>query len=66
MMSSKLKIPNCPCKDCEKRTMNCHGSCEGYKEYRKKLDEINKENSKKRISFDSPNYRDGWQFKRKK
>lgn len=32
----------CPCKGCENRTPTCHSSCDGYKEYRQKLDEVKK------------------------
>lgn len=29
------------CKDCDKRTPECHCTCEDYKEYKKALDEHN-------------------------
>ena len=29
------------CKDCDKRTPGCHGSCEEYQKYRRDLDEQN-------------------------
>ena len=29
----------CPCQGCEKRTMNCHSTCEDYKAFKKKHDE---------------------------
>lgn len=35
-----------PCANCEERSIECHGKCEKYKEYRAKLDDvINKRNS---------------------
>lgn len=27
-----------PCKDCEKRVLGCHSSCEEYQEFRKEKD----------------------------
>lgn len=37
-----------PCKDCEKRTLGCHSTCEDYirfsKERREMLDKIREEN----------------------
>lgn len=44
-----------PCKDCADRTVTvtddgvrtCHGSCERYAEYRKKLDEMNADRQKR-------------------
>lgn len=35
-----------PCKGCEERTAECHVTCIRYKEYRKKLDELNKDKKK--------------------
>lgn len=33
--------PKSSCKDCSDRSVNCHGSCESYKAFRKELDELN-------------------------
>lgn len=42
-----LNYIECPCKNCDKRTTNCHISCEGYKQFRTDYDNevkrINKE-----------------------
>lgn len=32
---------DCPCKDCDRREVGCHGGCEGYKEWAKQNDERN-------------------------
>ena len=31
-----------PCKDCTDRHTACHGSCDRYKEWKLRLDELNK------------------------
>ena len=31
-----------PCKDCTDRHTACHGSCDRYKEWKMRLDEVNK------------------------
>jgi hypothetical protein len=31
-----------PCKDCRDRIPGCHGSCARYKEWKQRLDELNK------------------------
>lgn len=28
---------DCPCRDCAERSVGCHGECEGYLEWRKKV-----------------------------
>ena len=33
---------NPPCKDCTDRNTACHGSCDRYKEWKLRLDELNK------------------------
>ena len=33
---------NPPCKDCTDRHTACHGSCDRYKEWKLRLDEVNK------------------------
>lgn len=35
-----------PCRGCKLREINCHSKCESYLEYRRKLDEQNKERYK--------------------
>jgi hypothetical protein len=38
-MSFNEMLPVCgSCLNCPNRTVNCHGSCESYKTFRKKLD----------------------------
>lgn len=32
-----------PCKDCTKRSVNCHGTCEEYIEFQKQLDQEKEE-----------------------
>ena len=32
---------NSPCHGCTERTIHCHGNCEHYKLWRKKLDDAN-------------------------
>ena len=32
---------NCPCKDCDRRTVTCHGVCKAYKEWQVLNDAIN-------------------------
>lgn len=34
---------NVPCKDCADRKINCHSTCEKYKEFRAYKDSLNKE-----------------------
>lgn len=36
-----MPVPRKCCKDCEKRTPECHCACEEYKAYKKELDEYN-------------------------
>lgn len=36
-----------PCKDCTKRKLKCHSSCEDYKEFRKNCDKKSDEKLKK-------------------
>lgn len=31
-----------PCKGCPDRRTACHDSCDGYKEWKRRLDEVNK------------------------
>lgn len=54
------------CYGCKKRKLYCHLSCESYLEYRKKLDEINREARYEYREHDSPYFREGWHIKRRK
>lgn len=37
---------NCPCKDCDRRKLGCHGFCKEYKEWQKWNDEKNEKRRK--------------------
>ena len=39
---SKAYKDVCPCKDCNKRTVECHGNCKEYKDWKKEGIEIKK------------------------
>ena len=43
-----------PCKNCEKRELKCHSSCEEYKLYRAELDSINEKRRayNEKVSFE--------------
>lgn len=43
---------NAPCYKCEKREPGCHSKCHAYREFRTKLDDINKKRLKA-LEFDS-------------
>lgn len=43
----------CPCKDCEDRYPGCHDRCEGYKAWKKKLEEKNKAEAEYRERHDT-------------
>ena len=49
-----------PCKGCEERHEACLGKCEKYKEWRKRLDEVNKRrkeyNSKPFVQYNPYDY----------
>ena len=47
------------CKDCQKRSPECHGSCEEYKTQRAELDETNAETRKK---YEAQKALDGFLF----
>lgn len=36
-----MKKPENPCRDCEERTIDCHGKCIRYQSFRESLDEYN-------------------------
>ena len=33
--NNKANNTKCPCKECDRRTVTCHGVCEGYQEWKK-------------------------------
>ena len=35
-----------PCKDCKERFPACHGSCDRYKDWKKRLEKVNEERKK--------------------
>jgi len=43
-----------PCKDCQRRAPACHGTCDRYKDWRKRLDELNR--ARKEYSFKATVY----------
>jgi len=43
----------CPCKDCEHRTMTCHGVCTKYSEWKKQEDEKKKARDADRERFNT-------------
>ena len=51
----------CPCKDCLKRTSDCHGRCDGYKEWSKENEEIRNKRNEANLSayLSRPKYRKG-------
>ncbi len=51
----------CPCKDCLKRTSDCHGKCDGYKEWSKENEEIRNKRNEANLSayLSRPKYRKG-------
>ena len=38
-----MKRPKVPCRDCDRRTMTCHGVCREYKEFQKANEAFNAE-----------------------
>lgn len=42
--------PVCPCKDCDRRTMTCHGVCIHYKSWKAYLERINEREQQNRRS----------------
>lgn len=38
-----MAVINFPCKNCQKRTMNCHSTCKEYKETKALLDKAKEE-----------------------
>lgn len=58
---------NSPCFECEKRTGNCHASCEDYISWKSKYEEKKRvEDEKKEINARIISYDVAWSMKRKK
>jgi hypothetical protein len=55
--NARRSITPCPCKDCEDRTVTCHGVCGRYQEWKKteteKKEEINRMNGSKDTMSDA-------------
>ena len=49
----------CPCKDCSKRTSDCHGKCAGYQEWSKLNEEARNKRNEASLSayLSRPKYR---------
>ena len=45
-------IPTAPCKNCKIRHFGCHSDCDGYKQYRKLLEEHNQAEKKRKYDED--------------
>ena len=43
--------PDSPCRECEKRTIKCHSSCDLYIEYRSQLDDFNERMRKQKADY---------------
>lgn len=43
----------CPCRDCNNRTVTCHGFCEQYKEWKTWRDGLNVKVKKERERYDT-------------
>jgi len=46
----------CPCKDCEKRSANCHGKCSDYKEWSSENDKRREKERYERKTAYGPGY----------
>lgn len=46
-----IQLKETPCKDCAERCAECHGKCEKYAEYRKKIDDIRQAYGKRRVGI---------------
>ena len=47
-----MMVTVCPCKDCERRTPDCHGKCNDYLEWASENSKIREvKNEKKRVDF---------------
>ena len=54
------------CYHCQNRSVDCHGDCPKYADYRKQREEVYLERrfSQKTALNESSHYRDGWGFRR--
>lgn len=43
---------NCKCKDCNKRTINCHSQCEDYKDYVRRNEQIKEKRKELKDLYD--------------
>ena len=46
--------------------MYCHSFCDNYLKFRIELDKQNKKRRQEHQGYESPYYREGWGFRRKK
>lgn len=53
MAFNRSNSRGCPCKDCEKRTLTCHGFCEAYAEWKKAEAAIKEAREKERQRFNT-------------
>lgn len=42
-----MAVVEVPCKDCTKRQLHCHSSCEAYREYRRSREQVYAEKMKR-------------------
>lgn len=55
----------CACKNCNDRKLGCHATCEKYKEYKTKTDEMNRKiRNEKVLNYSSTS--DNWNYLRKR
>lgn len=54
------------CYNCQDRSVDCHGDCSKYADYRKQREEIYRERrfSQKAALHESNHFREGWGFRR--
>ena len=53
-----------PCKNCQSRKFGCHSSCDKYKDFKMKMDKLNKARQLANDEFSRPEYQI-WDDKRK-
>ena len=46
----------CPCKNCEKREVHCHGKCAEYKEWKVENDQLREKERKDRRGYNAVAY----------
>lgn len=57
----------CPCRNCEIRKSECHGTCSAYKHWRDQMDIVREEKHEDQLLdhfFTKPRYRDRREVKR--